>query len=150
MPIKVSQPEVANRIEKCQEPLSLAMQDRKAFDDRQAKLVTSDRWPHCDWYDDEEFCRAYNTAMALSAEVAELRRLRTATDAGRDRRDKAIREQDAEIVQLKNALRARDGCCMLSDGAACNCELCERDSKIAKLLEKLKLIERALTADSEI
>ena len=73
------------REQKCQEPLSLDVGSRKAFADRQAKLVKDSKWPLARWYTDEDFCRAYNTAVQLQAEIERLQTLvkeqrRTNTD----------------------------------------------------------------------
>lgn len=54
------------RVAACHQPLSLDAVSRKAFADRQAKLVKSDQWPVGHWYNDEDFCRAYNTAVRLN------------------------------------------------------------------------------------
>jgi len=47
-------------------PLSLDPGSRKAFADRQAKLVADDSFPMTKWYNDDDFCRAYNTACQLA------------------------------------------------------------------------------------
>ncbi len=59
-------------IARCNEPLDLGPGARQAFADWQAKLVTWDRWPVLHWYNDEDFCRAYNTAVRLDDEVKRL------------------------------------------------------------------------------
>jgi len=58
---------------KCHEPLDLGPGARQAFVDRQAKLLAWDHWPVFGWYNDEDFCRAYNTAVQLADEVERLR-----------------------------------------------------------------------------
>jgi len=57
---------------KCNEPLSLDLGSRRAFADRQAKLIANSKWPMQNWYNDEDFCRAYNMAVALADRVVEL------------------------------------------------------------------------------
>lgn len=67
---------------KCAEPLPLDAGARKAFAYRQQKLIewgTGGRringkpWPIQNWYNDEDFCRAYNTAVKLDDENKRLR-----------------------------------------------------------------------------
>jgi hypothetical protein len=41
--------------------------------------------------------------------------------------------QAAEIERLKEAVRVRGGCRLLSDGDKCNCGLCVRDNEIERL-----------------
>lgn len=54
---------------KCHEPLSMAASDRRAHEERQEKLIHSENWPVGRWYNDEDFCRAYNTAVALNRKL---------------------------------------------------------------------------------
>lgn len=66
------------REEKCNEPIGTDSTARRAFADRQAKLIHRDRlggraWPLTDWYDDEDFCRAYNQVCRLTDEVERLK-----------------------------------------------------------------------------
>lgn len=61
------------RTAKCREPLPLDAVAIRAFADRQAKLVAQSRWPSTSWYNDEDFCRAYNTAVQLQSDVERLR-----------------------------------------------------------------------------
>lgn len=80
-------------VAKCAELLPLDTDARKAFADRQAKLIDwgtrlDDRgefiggrpWPVGRWYNDDDFCRAYNTACKMADErdaaLAEIERLR--------------------------------------------------------------------------
>jgi len=58
--------------QKCQELLPLNAGEQKAFADRQLKLIASPKWPVTGWYNDEDFCRAYNTAVQLTAEIKRL------------------------------------------------------------------------------
>jgi len=44
-------------------------------------------------------------------------------------------EADEKIERLKEALRVRGGCRMLSEGDKCDCGLCKRDNEIARLQE---------------
>jgi len=60
---------------RCQEPLELTPEARKAFADRQGKLIADARWPLTGWYNDKDFCRAYNTATTLYDENRRLRLL---------------------------------------------------------------------------
>ena len=39
----------------------------------------------------------------------------------------------AEIERLKEAIRVRGGCRLLSEGEACDCGLCKRDNEIERL-----------------
>jgi len=59
---------------RCQEPLELTPEARKAFADRQDKLIADARWPLTAWYNDKDFCRAYNTAVRLQKQNERLRR----------------------------------------------------------------------------
>jgi len=57
----------------------------------------------------------------------------------------------AEIQQLKEAVRVRGGCRMLSDGDNCDCGLCVRDNEIAQLQQdKDDLLEQLKDARREI
>lgn len=58
--------------QRCEEPISLEPPALKAFADRQSKLVTHPKWPVQNWYNDEDFCRAYNTAVGCQDEVERL------------------------------------------------------------------------------
>lgn len=62
-PAVVSATEVTRRAEACRELLSLTLEARQAFAFRQDKLIEWDKWPLTRWYHDEDFCRAYNTAV---------------------------------------------------------------------------------------
>ncbi len=73
--MRVSRQEAKRRAEKCDEPLSLEPGAIQAFADRQAKLVVNEKWPIVCWYNDEDFCRAYNTAVMQGDEVKRLREM---------------------------------------------------------------------------
>ena len=60
------------RHQACHERLTLDPGSRKAFADRQAKLIQAEDWPLAGWYTDEDFCRAYNTATALKDDLDRL------------------------------------------------------------------------------
>jgi hypothetical protein len=68
-----SEAELNRRRANCQWPLTLDLGSRRAFADRQEKLIRNRLWPVEHWYSDEDFCRAYNTAVMLADEVARLR-----------------------------------------------------------------------------
>jgi DNA repair exonuclease SbcCD ATPase subunit len=53
-------------------------------------------------------------------------------------------QHKAEIQQLKEAVRVRGGCRMLSDGDKCNCGLCKRDNEIQRLTESERRSEQQL------
>jgi hypothetical protein len=53
----------------------------------------------------------------------------------------------AEIEQLREAIRVRGGCRLLSEGEGCGCGLCTRDHKIGRLIT---VINRLLAAISEV
>lgn len=65
-----------NRIERniadCQKPLEVDADTQKAFADRQAKLVKDRKFPVAHWYNDANFCRAYNTLVALQEKYRRL------------------------------------------------------------------------------
>jgi hypothetical protein len=48
-----------------------------------------------------------------------------------------LNEQAAEIKRLKEAIRVRGGCRMLSDGDKCDCGLCVRDNEIERLANRV-------------
>ncbi len=58
---------------RCQESLDMGIEARRAFARRQEILISQDGWSLVRWYNDEDFCRAYNTAVHLTAEVKRLR-----------------------------------------------------------------------------
>jgi hypothetical protein len=64
--------EIMDRVSRCENPLTLDAGSQRAFSDRQAKLVDNEKWPLQRWYTDLDFCRAYNTAVEQSREVARL------------------------------------------------------------------------------
>ena len=64
----MSDTRISSRISTCKTPLSLDVASQQAFADRQAKLVQGENWPCVHWYNDEDFCRAYNTAVGLYAD----------------------------------------------------------------------------------
>jgi hypothetical protein len=101
---------------KCAELLPLTPEARKAFADRQAKLIDwgtriDDRgefigkkpWPCHGWYNDEDFCRAYNTACAMADDA---KRLRTERDRLAAMLDIATRE----AVKWWFAWRSENNC----------------------------------------
>lgn len=98
--------ELAER--KCQEPLDLSPPTRKAFADRQARLIhgwatpEGNRWPLTRWYNDEDFCRAYWTACQQADELA----------AARAR----VAELEAEVERLRSGGRYIATCL---GGASC-------------------------------
>ena len=61
------------RHRKCQNTLDLTPEAIEAFARRQEILIAHDKFPHQRWYSDEDFCRAYNTAVALKAELDKAR-----------------------------------------------------------------------------
>jgi hypothetical protein len=48
-----------------------------------------------------------------------------------------LHRQQEKIEQLKEAIRVRGGCRMLSDGDKCDCGLCTRDNEIERLQERV-------------
>ena len=60
------------RKQKCNEPLELHESARQAFTRRQGILIADAKWPLTRWYDDEDFYRAYNTAVQLQKKVRRL------------------------------------------------------------------------------
>jgi hypothetical protein len=52
--------------------------------------------------------------------------------------------QAAEIERLKEAIRVRGGCRMLSDGDKCDCGLCVRDNEIERLRERIQQHEAGM------
>ena len=63
--------------QKCNESLDTGPSARQAFTDRQAKLIQLGMagcvWPLTRWYNDEDFCRAYNQICRLTDEVERLK-----------------------------------------------------------------------------
>ena len=57
----------------CMTPLDVTRPAQEAFARRQEILIADPMWPLGHWYTDEDFYRAYNTALALLAELTELR-----------------------------------------------------------------------------
>ena len=88
-----------NRKQQCEEPLELTPEARKAFADRQAKLIRNEKWPMLGWYHDQDFCQAYNTAVQLADENARLqKRIEELETAGRGRRH-GRRDDDCSAAQ---------------------------------------------------
>jgi len=62
-----------------------------------------------------------------------------------------LHRQQEKIEQLKEAIRVRGGCRMLSDGDKCDCGLCTRDNEIEQLQQdKADLLEQLKDARKEI
>jgi hypothetical protein len=102
---------------------------------------------------DEEYPYCYRAALAdLASARAEIERLKTKTYCAycgdefpidEDNSDVSehiasctkhpMRAKEIEIERLKEAVRVRGGCRVLSEGNACDCGLCKRDAEIERL-----------------
>ena len=101
-------------LERVREPLDLDAHTIKAFADRQVKLMADPKWPLTRWYNDEDFCRAYNTLVCLRAEIG---RLRTALEAIRDS-ELLARDPCDPCETARAALKANRQCaCIHTAGA---------------------------------
>ena len=69
---KASPSQATLRHNACMKLLELTPGAIEAFRRRQEILIASDKWPCQDWYSDEDFCRAINTAIAMQERVKEL------------------------------------------------------------------------------
>ena len=91
---------------KCSEPLPLNESAQRAFAQRQLKLTAQELFPVTGWYNDEDFCRAYNTAVALRAELASLREQLAAQTARAEYAEDRLKETGQRLVELLSASRS--------------------------------------------
>ena len=92
----LSEAEIERRLRQCNDPIDTAPEVRQAFSDRLLKLVSMPAFPATNWYNDEDFARAYTAACKWrDAFYAEERR-------GLDDRNKLAKlprtEDDVRIV----------------------------------------------------
>lgn len=67
-------PNTAKRsVDACRAPIGLTPSSIEAHQRRQEILISHPCWPVQHWYSDEDFCRAFTTAVALQAELVAAR-----------------------------------------------------------------------------
>ncbi len=67
-------PNTAKRsVDACRAPIGLTPSSIEAYQRRQEILISHPCWPVQHWYSDEDFCRAFTTAVALQAELVAAR-----------------------------------------------------------------------------
>ena len=87
----------------CRVSLPLTPEDRTAFDRRERILTGFAKWPLQNWYTDEDFCRACNTAFALHDQLEEAKaEIETLRGALRSMFEKPDEMSDNEIEAWDN------------------------------------------------